>query len=160
MRRLRLKFFVFLQFYELFLPPFSRLDVHVYASRLEERRFSPKSDYPLKCGLSQIYIWDSPDFRMLSAPAVTAGILRVKSYQPQQQNIRMRAMIMSQMLLLSKRLQRQLFIMCPPLKYVKIILVLRAFLAPRYSIWESGDFGYSKSLRYEIYWHHSKYMVQ
>jgi hypothetical protein len=30
-------------FYGLFLPPFSRLDVPLYASRLEERRFMRKS---------------------------------------------------------------------------------------------------------------------
>ena len=38
------------KFNGLFLPPFSRLDVPLYASRLEERRFLPKSDYPLKKG--------------------------------------------------------------------------------------------------------------
>ena len=53
MRRLWLKFYEFLHLYGLFLPPFPRLDVLLYASHLGERRFSPKSDYPLKTGLSQ-----------------------------------------------------------------------------------------------------------
>ena len=51
----------FFRFNGFFLPPFSRLDVRLYASRLEKRRFSPKSDYPKK-RLSQNRIWDSLSF--------------------------------------------------------------------------------------------------
>ena len=45
-----LNFSEILQFYGLFLPPFSGLDVHSYASRPEERRFLLKSAYPPKKG--------------------------------------------------------------------------------------------------------------
>ena len=45
-----LNFSEILHFYGLFLPPFWELDVHSYAYRSQKRRFSPKSDYPLKRG--------------------------------------------------------------------------------------------------------------
>jgi len=45
-------FFENLHFYGLFLPPFSGLDVPLYASRPENRRFLPKSDYPTKWAFS------------------------------------------------------------------------------------------------------------
>ena len=50
MRQLWLKFYEFLHFYGLFLPPFPRLDLRLYASRIEKRRFLLKSDYPLQRG--------------------------------------------------------------------------------------------------------------
>ena len=51
-----LNFFEILQFYGLFLPPFSGLDVHGYASRPEERRFLLKSAYPLKGAVSNLHL--------------------------------------------------------------------------------------------------------
>ena len=45
----------------LFLPPLSRLDVHLYASRLEERRFWLRSAYPQK-GADSSSILSQPVF--------------------------------------------------------------------------------------------------
>ena len=52
----------FLGFDGLFLVPFSRLDVLLYASRHEKRRFFLKSDYPLikLWGCLKFWIWDTP----------------------------------------------------------------------------------------------------
>ena len=59
-------FYEILHFYRLFLPPFSRLDVPLYASRLEERRFLLKSDYPLKRGCLKFAFETAPSFYLKS----------------------------------------------------------------------------------------------
>ena len=58
---------------DFFLSSFSGLDVHMYASRPEERRFLLKSDYPLNVGCHK--------FAFVTAPLLLSRVLSLLRYK-------------------------------------------------------------------------------